>query len=247
MNTATTTFEPEHLERWSADGPTGWDSAANYAGEDLSDFYVAPAGINRDTSDALALSNWRVLWRELEPLLQHECSGIHRFGHWACGWYELILIHESESAALQVADESAAALADYPVLDESDLSAAEHEAEEEAWENWALSDWRDHVSRRLDDLLPEDSNVDGSDLAWDLSSDTLADLWRLAADRLSWSVEHHGDGLYFNFDAGAAELTAAELSAATGRTLLAVNQQWRTEPYPWPGADAAPLEQEATQ
>ena len=59
-----TTYQPEHLERWSADGPTAFDSAANYAGADLSNFYVAPVSVTRD-SQLLERCNWEVVTAQL--------------------------------------------------------------------------------------------------------------------------------------------------------------------------------------
>lgn len=89
------TYTPEHLERWSAN-VSAFDSAANYCGADLSAFYVAPISNGRDTCDSVTLSNWRVISAELEQLAKHDESGVARFGHWAVGWYELWLIHESD-------------------------------------------------------------------------------------------------------------------------------------------------------
>lgn len=239
-------YVPEHLEPWSEDGPTAFDSAANYAGADLTGFYLAPVSINRDTQDAITLSNWRVVTADLEKLTQHDESGIHRFGHWGCGWYELFLIHATDEAALRAADQWAASLADYCVADEADLSEVEHEAEGEEWESWALSEWRDHVAKALSELAPPDADCYWADEAMDaISDEALTDLWHELAGSLNWSVEHGNDGCHFNFEGAAKALSAGILSDLTGATLLPADQQWRREPYPWEGAEPAPLVREA--
>lgn len=57
-------YQPEHLNRWTSADPA-FGSTDNYAGDDLSAFYVAPISMGRDTEDALTLSNWRVIGAEL--------------------------------------------------------------------------------------------------------------------------------------------------------------------------------------
>lgn len=148
MSTATMAerYEPEHLERWSADGPTAFDSAANYAGADLSAFYVAPVSVTRD-SLLLERVNWQVVTADLEKVSQHDDTGIVSMGHWACGWYEIFLIHADDVAALQAADEWACSLADYPVADESAWSEAEWEAVAEYWERCSVSERMEALER----------------------------------------------------------------------------------------------------
>jgi hypothetical protein len=126
-------FVPEHLSKWSVDGPTGFDSGANYAGDDFSEFYVAPVSQTRD-SGPLELSNYRVVRDEILKASQHELTDEHCFGHWACGWYEIILIHHTDYAALKVAEEWDCALADYPVACDDDYSELEFERASEYWE-----------------------------------------------------------------------------------------------------------------
>ena len=142
----TNTFTPEHLERWSPDGPTAFDSAANYAGADLSDFFVAPVSITRD-SQTLERSNWEVVTKHLSEVSASEASGEARLGHWACGWYELFLIHKDDAPALKAADEWACALADYPVADESHHSELEWNAVAEYWERASMSERIEALAR----------------------------------------------------------------------------------------------------
>lgn len=228
------TFTPEHLERWSAADPA-FGGTGNYSGADLGAFYVAPISQGRDTSDAITLSNWRVISAELEQLAQHEESGEHDFGHWACGWYRLWLIHESDAAALERADYWAASLADYCIADESDWSELESEHESEAWENWAMAEWRGIVEKALQTYAPDDADAYWADEQLErVTDDALGELWASIADNLSWEVEHESDGPRFNFRDAAAALTRSDLADLTGLPLLEPEQEWRRESYPWP-------------
>jgi hypothetical protein len=237
-------YLPTHLERWNT-SPTAYDSAANYCGADLSAFYVAPISNTRDTSDALTLSNWRVISAELDKLIGHDESGAHSFGHWACGWYELYLIHETDTEALKCADEWAASLADYPVADESDWSELEHEQEYEHWDSWGRRDWRKCVESALQTYAPEDADIYWADELIDATPDSDTVLDTLWSD-CHGETYHESDGPNFYFERAAECLDASLLSdafsmALNGATLLPLDQQWRREPYPWPGAEPEPL------
>jgi hypothetical protein len=47
---------------------------------------------------------------------------IIRSGHWAVGWVEYLLVHESSRDALGIASDIAHRIEDYPILDEFDFS-----------------------------------------------------------------------------------------------------------------------------
>jgi hypothetical protein len=92
-----------------------------------SDWFVAPVIHTRD-SDALEESNFSVALQLLGD--ESENVEVFRFNHWACGWFEIILIRP-ETEAASVGEDVEARLQDYPVLDEMDWSMREHENEEE--------------------------------------------------------------------------------------------------------------------
>lgn len=162
----TASYQPEHLERWSADGPTAFDSRANYAGADMSAFYVAPVSITRD-SQTLERSNWHVVTTDIAAVAQHDETDSHCMGHWACGWYEIFLIHESDAAALECADKWAAVLAEYPVASEDHWSELQWDEAAKTWANARLSDRIEWLARfnlsifaaRRDELPTEDNGA----------------------------------------------------------------------------------------
>lgn len=241
-NTIAELYTPEHLERWSSRDPA-FGSSNNYIGEDLSAFYVAPISQGRDTEDSVTLSNWRTISAELERVATHPNTGVSRFGHWAVGWYELFLIHESDTAALQCADRWASDLADDPVADESDLSELEHEQECEAWERYGEQEWREALENALEEYAPEDASIWWAQEAIEKLTDSeLYDSWHRLTERCGWHCRHESDGPRFNIEGPAELLTVEELAKLTGLPLLAPEQEWRREPYPWPGSDPAPLE-----
>ncbi len=86
---------------------------------------------NRD-SDCLTESNFHSALKSLGG--ESETVQVHRFGHWACGWFEVILVAPDSDAAKE-AEQIEAALADYCVLDDSDFSERENEAANSVWES----------------------------------------------------------------------------------------------------------------
>lgn len=237
----TENYRPEHLARWTAADPA-FGSTDNYAGGDFSEFYVAPCSITRDTADSISLSNWETMVEELDSIIQHDESGETSFNHWACGWYSIYLIHHTDNEALKAADDMAASLEGYCILDEEKLSEKELELEEEAWENWARRDWRDTLEKALAEYAPEDAGVWWeSEILDNVPDEKIASLWYDLSRNLSWSVLHETDGPRFNFKDAAEKLDCATLAELTGLPLLPASQEWRREPYPWLGADPAPL------
>jgi len=123
------------MQTYSGFQPTGFDSKADFAVFDseaidnIQDWLIAPVQRNRD-SGVLAESNWAVVLTDLGG--EGDNVQIHRFGHWACGWYELMLIRPGTPEA-KSAEDWESALADYPIASESDYSERETEAANETW------------------------------------------------------------------------------------------------------------------
>ena len=105
----------------------GLDSWSNYSGHDWSGWYCGPMR-TRD-SGILDQSNFDVA---LE-LLGGEVEGrveVRSVGHWACGWFDQIMVKNDESniESIRVLLEIKSSLEDYPVLDESDYFEREFDA-----------------------------------------------------------------------------------------------------------------------
>ena len=103
-------------------------------------WWIMPVKRSRDGS-ALDESNFRCMLRELGGESEH--VEVHRFGHFACGWYEILLINDENEELFKKAINIACALTNYPVVDEEDFSELELEWAEKVWKNCYR--WRDRV------------------------------------------------------------------------------------------------------
>jgi hypothetical protein len=114
-------FEPKSLKLWTR--------PESYGGELWPNYYVF-LGQNRD-SDALTRSNFicglNAIGGESETVI------IVRERHWAVGWVEWIAIHADDEKALELADEVACALSDYPVVSDDHFSELEYTEASDYW------------------------------------------------------------------------------------------------------------------
>lgn len=115
--------------------PTGFDRKGICL-PDQQSWLVAPVGNNRD-SDCLTRANWQSFLREIS---ESDTVQIHRFGHWACGWFEIIIIDPNDTISVKKAEDLERALEDYPVLDDQLLSTLEWEEATSLWEQLNIKD-----------------------------------------------------------------------------------------------------------
>lgn len=115
-------YEPTEIERWTM--------PQHYFGETWPDYYRAPCGRSRDSSD-LEESNFAACLARLVG--ESETVLVVRESHWAVGWVEWIAIHQDDEEALREADEIARELEDYCALDENDQTERESESANEVW------------------------------------------------------------------------------------------------------------------
>ncbi len=128
------------MKRYSDWKPTGFD-IPGLACDDRQDWWVGPVMLTRD-SGCLERSNWEVIVGDLR---NGDSEGYytetHRFGHWACGWFEIILIRPDTLTAA-TAERWEDALSDYPVASDDHFSELEYT---EACEYWASINLRERV------------------------------------------------------------------------------------------------------
>ena len=123
--------------------PTGFDVKG------LSSDAIGPArillSVNRD-SGCLDQSNFDYALAALGGESDH--VQIHRFGHWGCGWFDLLLIMETATdETKEIAADIACRLADYPVLDDGDLGAREQGEANAIWEMYSTTERIDYIRR----------------------------------------------------------------------------------------------------
>ena len=109
----------------------GLDSYDNYGGSTEHKDMLVSLSRSRD-SDLLSESNFEVALKKLGG--ESDSVQIHRFGHWACGWLEHILIDPKDEKAVDLAKEIESSLEDYPILDEEHHSEMEYKAQCESIE-----------------------------------------------------------------------------------------------------------------
>jgi hypothetical protein len=114
-------------------GVSAFDSLNNFAGdfEGMEKWNVL-LGRNRD-SGILTNSNFNCAVEKLGG--EGTDVQIFRFGHWACGWFELLCINPANEVLTSAANDIETDLADYPVLNDQDYSDREWEAKNELWAN----------------------------------------------------------------------------------------------------------------
>ena len=175
-NTKPNTERDNTMQTYSEFSPTGFDSKGLNADRyGIGSWLVLPTGQNRD-SDDLEKSNFT---NALEMLGgESEDVEVHRFGHWACGWFEIILVtpvvrlaypRERKQAiqrACATALEIERSLENYPVLNEDDFCDREWSTVCEHWEQMSVSDRIDAIAAhgscsifaaRRDELPQDDS------------------------------------------------------------------------------------------
>ncbi len=124
--------------------PTGFDTKGLNGDEHgIAEFRVL-CGQNRD-SGTIDRSNFRSALRALGG--ESDTVQVHRFGHWACGWFELLLVDPSDVAALETATEIHDSLQDYPIVDESDHSDLEYQETADYWAQMSVRERVEHITR----------------------------------------------------------------------------------------------------
>jgi len=219
---------------------TGWKSRLLFVADRLNDDCSWPGGYS---APSIYRSNARVFRDQFSKELEAGADG------------------DADGVALDVrfvSDEMLEiieGLEDYCLLDEDDHSQLEMELQDEAWESWAASDWRQLVCAAIDAVLPEGFPFDGDDLISRLGGredEKLRPLFEQCCDSAGEYWREGGTDQWVDLDRVAEKLTLEDLRDLTGlpledpaelekRERWEDQQCWRTESYPWPGAEPASL------
>ena len=148
------------MQTYNEYAPTGFDNKGAFL-QDQQAWLVVPVIQTRD-SGALDESNFSSALAALGG--ESETVEVRRFGHWGPGWFEIIIVNP-ESPAAKEAESIENALADYPVLDESDFSEREWNRAAEYWAQCSISERVYYCSRygasifaARRDEIPEDAD-----------------------------------------------------------------------------------------
>jgi hypothetical protein len=134
------------MQKYKEFSPTAFDSKANYLGDSLEDQqdWLIVLGQNRD-SDLVSECNFTLALELLGN--ENENVQVHRFGHWACGWYEVILVRPDTNEHT-IAENIRKNLDDYPILDDdvySDLLCERVSDYIESMSDWEKQAYIDDV------------------------------------------------------------------------------------------------------
>lgn len=135
-------YPPKNLNKW--------ERAKDYGGEDLSEWYTLIAQ-TRD-SYLLERNNFAEVKKhieskkfeivgDVEDCKQDNAFLLASFGHWACGWIESIMVHESNELGLMLADEIKAQLEDYPIFNDDSYYTAENDLQWEYVSEYVVRDY----------------------------------------------------------------------------------------------------------
>lgn len=136
-----------------------WTRASNYSGPDFEAFVMTGISRSRD-SDTLTESNFHVLLDTLGG--ESKTVEVHRFGHWGCGWFETIVVSRKAKKKLEILKDCLNALADYPVLDDSDYSEREQEAMDSDFDCY----YSDFQRNAMEMIKRSDPDLIGSEADW---------------------------------------------------------------------------------
>ncbi len=135
-------------------------------------------------------------------------------------------------------------LESYPCLSDDELSQVEYDRETAAWEESYdyRRDFRQALGKALDALYPDAPLYWGEETIDAVSDADIDEMARDLQERTNIYWEHQSDGsAWLDVDRLVAGVTAADLADLTSLPILAPDQQWRAEAYPWPDGDTAPL------
>lgn len=164
--------------------PTSFDRHITL--ENREDWLVMPVSINRDTESCVTLSNWQVCQDMMDKdNIEYE---IHNFGHWACGWFEILIVHPDSQ---DFVEEIEGLLSEYPILNDEHHSNMELEKDDQAWESYGYRDFisgYDHASSNEieEHIVTILQNMDKDEL-------------RFLFDNMEGSVEHSDYGVSYDY------------------------------------------------
>jgi hypothetical protein len=169
--------------KYSGFKPTGFDNHIQI--EDRENWHIMPISINRDTESCITLSNWQVCQDMMNKAnIEYE---VHNFGHWACGWFEILLVSPDSQ---DFVEEIENLLSQYPILNDDHHSNMEIEKDDQAWESYG---YRDFLSG-YNDIASNETEEHIVTLLEDMGKDELRSIF----DCLDGTVEHSDYGVSYH-------------------------------------------------
>lgn len=142
-----------------------WKRPADYMGESYYGHLIVPVGLHRD-SEAIERSNFEVALEMLGG--ESDAVMVVRASHWAVGWAESLYIDplaSGASEAIEIAENIARSLEDYPLLDEDHYSQLQWDDATGYWLSMSLAErvelcvkYDINIFAARHDYIPRDDN-----------------------------------------------------------------------------------------
>lgn len=187
--------------------PPGEFGERNFDGpEHIGETHMISISQNRD-SEALDRSNFAVVSEDMLSRFPEDCE-VMRFGHWACGWVESLIVRVLKTdykpslpadweftEAFEAIVEWSNALADYPIADEMHYSETAH------------NELIEFISNENYDSEVEQNGITIEYEAWNLPDDHAEQI-------ASWLYENRSIATVDELDIDDIKLAARELNIA---------------------------------
>lgn len=126
-----------------------YEEPKDYAGEHYHDYYVSfsrhrDSNVLDESNFFSALAAFNVTYDDAPDGLATEGTPhpliVARAHHFLVGWVEVIYIHKSAAALVEIGETLDSRVEDYPVIDEDDMCSREHERADDYWKGCGLSE-----------------------------------------------------------------------------------------------------------
>jgi hypothetical protein len=173
---------------------TKWTYPDSYFGPSYDGYYYV-VGQNRD-SDYYCQSNFQVALERLGG--ESDTVIVARASHWACGWVEHILVHESDEERLGIARDIINEIEDYPILDEdhydSLIDPVRDKIREEIWRDvengnakyWNIDKYHYDALYIYYDVM---GKIENGNKVWDINLEELKDVGEELEEAI-WEEAH---------------------------------------------------------
>lgn len=197
--------DPEEFEEakydmsWSDIQPMEW-------GPHTLPVYIPPHFQGDIGGDLVTKSNFEVFQEEFEDSQGDKWVALYG-GH---GSYGIAIRGDVDDKEIL---DVLAALSDYPVLSDEHMSQLEVDASDEAWQNWARSDFTSAIERRAWTIKGKDVEIVDFDEG-DMGDDDFREFFETMRERANEYWEPEGDGMSIDIERIVDEMTGKDIEKA---------------------------------
>lgn len=164
----------------------------------IGQWLVFPVMKTRD-SDILTQCNYECVIKAFENIgydgesdnPENDLIQVHSFNHWACGYFDLILVNPFNETAVNLAIELTESLNNYPVLNDERFSELQLEDQYKSFKNCYKSDYISELEKQFPEL---------TDCLYDIDNDILYEYFNSVADScgIEWELDSSGSNIDYD-------------------------------------------------